>query len=51
MQKLPKLCRQKSKAGDRAYVKIQGKKYYCGDWGNYRIMEQTSININWLDWK
>jgi len=51
MQKLPKLCRQKSKVGHRAYVKIQNKKYYCGVYGtseakeNYlKILSDWTVN-------
>jgi len=32
--KVPKLCRQKTKYSDLAYVKLFGKRFYCGVWGS-----------------
>jgi len=33
--KVPKLCRQKTKFSDLAFVRITGKKFYCGVWGSH----------------
>ena len=40
MQKLPKLCRQKTKYADLAYVRLDGQKHYCGNYGTVEANEK-----------
>ena len=46
MQRVPKLCKQKSKFGDRAYVRIDGVKHYCGQWGTKEAKENYALLIS-----
>ena len=47
--KLPSLCKQKRPSGDLAYVRIQGTKFYCGDWGTPQADEvYQRIITEWL---
>ena len=38
--KLPKLCKQKCKSGDRAFVIINGSRFYCGRYRTQKSEEQ-----------
>ena len=41
--KIPKLCKQKCKSGDRAFVIINGARYYCGRYGSLEAQEQYLV--------
>ncbi|MDR1960297.1 MAG: site-specific integrase [Planctomycetaceae bacterium] len=47
--KIPALCRQKRKSGDLAFVRIDGAKFYCGNWGTLEADENYQrILAEWL---
>ncbi len=47
--RVPALCKQKRKSADIAYVRINGTKFYCGDWGTPEADEKYQrIIAEWL---
>ena len=47
--KIPELCKQKSKSGHRAFVIINGTRFYCGTYGTPESEENYQrIIAEWL---